>query len=169
MVKTNFPSSVRVDLSDLEVSIGRAGGKERDRAAKDKGLVDRLETDRDPIENEVEAYCAELAAAKHLNCYPDFNPNGHIPDHDVRVRTPTGKDFLVDVKWVPYPDYKNIAIRVDTRRKVDFYLGVIGFRPTFHLIGFVSSKVIKTLPRRKGKTGTEYVLVPLADLRTASR
>lgn len=147
---------INVNLTDDESIIVETIVTNRYIKNRGDGVDDRLAANRDPIENDIEAFGAELAVCKHFNIYPDLQWT-EFRNNDLRIN-----GFRVDVKKI---FGRNMNVRKTSRsNEVDYYVGVGGSFPDYQILGALSAERVKSYELKQGRNDTEYWSIPVDHL-----
>lgn len=126
-------SMIPVVLCELEVETAiRKATKihEIDVAA---GLIDKKVSEKDSLENRIQATGAEFAVAKLYNVYVDLTTNIRRGGKDLFIN-----GYRVDVK---HSDklYANLIVHLDDRdyQDVDIFFLAVGLMPEYYAVGYI--------------------------------
>ena len=125
-----------VHMSQTEAIIAQMLGMMRGMTHKSNGLVDKQMGMQDPLEIDRDGMLAEMAAAKHLNLWPDLSirPNKSLSDLIGR------KGDRIDVKSTRYKAGRLLIHRDKVVDDVDIYILAIVDVNNVDLVGYISSK-----------------------------
>ena len=128
-----------VILNEGEVELAKFQAKRRTAAAREAGVVDKKIGDQDGDKAELDAFGAELAAAKFLNLYPDLSVGPRKGGSDLFIVS--GKVvYGIDVKQTHYKKGRLLAPNWKTEEDSDIYMLVIGTMPEYTIIGWAWAK-----------------------------
>ena len=123
------PSDLVV-LTDTEQAIVKHVARTRFTKNRARGVVDAKIGPQSNEQTDIDGFGAEMAAAKLLNCWPDFQTDD-APDWDLKVG-----EWTVDVKSTTYPNGKLLARISKTVAPCDIYVLRVGTFPEFRCAGF---------------------------------
>lgn len=122
---------MRVELSDLEFETARLIGKARYNNARSKNIIDRKESKQSNAQVDLAGACAEIAAAKLLNVYPDLQLD-QLSDWDIKSKN----NFTIDVKTTHHQNGRLMATMKKKDIACDFYMLMVGSELLYECRGF---------------------------------
>ena len=131
--------TTQVTLNPYECKIARYVGKMRRQADRHNELQDQLcttSTTDDPYDTDAQAFAAEMAVAKYLNLYPDFNPSSHKPYELVL------NGHKIDVK---HTKLQTGNLLIHTLHVDLLYILVRGEMPRLSICGYVRGEDVNEL------------------------
>ena len=124
---------MKVTLNEAEQRLARFVAAKRNEAAATAGRTNCRRADATDQEINVEGIAAEIALCKLLNCYPDLETAGPLPEYDALART----GVTVDVKATHYPNGRLLALPWKAGKAPDIYALMVGKFPTYRCAGIM--------------------------------
>ena len=124
-----------------EIEIAKSIGKARYLVSRKNGVFDRLVGDgwEDPIQNDIDAFGAEVAYCKAFNLYPDLTLNLRSGGHDAIHGGRT-----VDVKHTPHVNGRLLVTKTKAHEPTQVYALVTGRLPNYVIVGYANRDEIFT-------------------------
>ena len=134
LTRTDEAPSALVVLTDTEQAIVKHVARTRFEKNRARGVVDAKIGPQSNEQTDVDGFGAEMAAAKLLNCWPDFQTDD-APTADLMLN-----DWSIDVKATSYPHGKLLARLSKSQEPCDIYLLMVGTFPEYRCPGFAYRK-----------------------------
>lgn len=133
--------------------------RQRAQAARAARVKDQKMGPQDGLKAEIDGMGAEMAFAKHFNCYPDLSIGARSGGFDAYFQHKNGKRITVDVKHSPYSNARLLATRKKTLKDADCYVLVTGECPNYTLVGYAyADELIRPENIKDLGHGAGYVL-----------
>jgi hypothetical protein len=122
-----------ITLNEAEQRLARYLAEAREAHNHQVGARDVLCADAERVQNKVEAFGAEIAYCKIVNCYPNLVTDC-FEAFDVRL----ADGRRVDVKQTIYPQGR-LIVKLLHRAAPDLYALMVGAFPTYRLAGHIAA------------------------------
>ena len=127
----------RIELSPEEVSMAKMLAIKRYKNARNKGIKDMKMGDQSNWETDLNGMAAEIACAKILNLYPDFQIK-EMPKFDLM----SGLGNSIDVKSTKYRKGRLVSVLWKKNNPCDVYVLITGEIPVFYYCGYATKEML---------------------------